>query len=149
VMVEPGGAPWLLEYNCRFGDPETQPIMARMVGDLGALLLGAANGALPHGTITCDARVAVCVVVAAAGYPASPSLGDELRGVPASTDDVIVFHAGTARQGDRLVTSGGRVLGVTALGVSVAQARDRAYGVVDAIELPGKQVRRDIGSRGQ
>jgi len=148
VMVDPGGAPWLLEYNCRFGDPETQPIMARMVGDFGAVLLGAANGALPHGTITSDARVAVCVVVAAAGYPGSVRTGDAIRGVPASSDDMIVFHAGTARKDGALVTSGGRVLGVTALGVSVAQARDRAYAAVDAIELAGKQVRRDIGARG-
>jgi phosphoribosylamine--glycine ligase len=121
--------------------------MARLVGDFGAVLLGAANGALTHGTITCDARVAVCVVVAAAGYPSTVMLGDTIGNVPRSTDDVLVFHAGTARQCDKLVTSGGRVLGITALGVSVAQARDRAYTVVDAIDLPGKQVRRDIGAR--
>ncbi|HSN30825.1 MAG TPA: phosphoribosylamine--glycine ligase [Kofleriaceae bacterium] len=149
VMVDAGGAPWLLEYNCRFGDPETQPIMARMVGDLGKVLLGAANGALPHGVIMSDARVAVCVVVAAAGYPGTVKVGDAIGGLPPSSDDVIVFHAGTARKGADLVTSGGRVLGVTALGVSVDQARDRAYAVVDAIELPGKQVRRDIGARGR
>ncbi len=149
VMVDAGGAPWLLEYNCRFGDPETQPIMARMVGDLGKVLLGAANGALPHGVIMSDARVAVCVVIAAAGYPGTVKLGDAIGGLPPSSDDVIVFHAGTARKGADLVTSGGRVLGVTALGVSVDQARDRAYAVVDAIDLPGKQVRRDIGARGR
>jgi len=147
VMVDAAGAPWLLEYNCRFGDPETQPIMARLIGDLGEVLLGAANGALPHGMLTCDARVAVCVVVAAAGYPGTVKTGDAIKNVPASTDDVIVFHAGTADKDGTLVTAGGRVLGVTALGVSVAQARDRAYAVVDAIELPGKQVRRDIGAR--
>jgi phosphoribosylamine--glycine ligase len=147
VMVDPAGAPWLLEYNCRFGDPETQPIMARLVGDFGAVLRDAANGALTHGHITCDARVAVCVVVAAAGYPGAVRTGDVIGNLPRSTDDVMVFHAGTARQGDKLVTSGGRVLGITALGVSVAQARERAYAVVDAIDLPGKQVRRDIGAR--
>jgi phosphoribosylamine--glycine ligase len=147
VMVDEAGTPWLLEYNCRFGDPETQPIMARLVGDFGAVLLGAANGALTHGHITADARVAVCVVVAAAGYPGQVRTGDAIGNLPRSTDDVIVFHAGTTQQGGKLVTSGGRVLGITALGVSVAQARDRAYAVVDAIDLPGKQVRRDIGAR--
>jgi phosphoribosylamine--glycine ligase len=147
IMVDAAGAPWLLEYNCRFGDPETQPIMARLVGDLGVVLRDAANGTLTHGHITCDARVAVCVVVAAAGYPSTVLAGDVIENLPASTDDVIVFHAGTARKGDKLVTAGGRVLGITALGVSVAQARERAYAVVDAIELPGMQVRRDIGAR--
>lgn len=147
VMVDAAGTPWLLEYNCRFGDPETQPIMARMKGDLGEVLLGAAKGALPHGRLTCDARVAVCVVVAAAGYPGAVKTGDPIGNVPASTDDVIVFHAGTATQDGALVTAGGRVLGVTALGVSLAQARERAYAVVDGIELTGKQVRRDIGAR--
>ncbi|MGE5180522.1 MAG: phosphoribosylglycinamide synthetase C domain-containing protein, partial [Acidobacteriota bacterium] len=97
-----------------------------------------------------DARVAVCVIVAAAGYPGQVRTGDPIGGLdraPSSGDDVVVFHAGTARRGDQLVTSGGRVLGVTALGVSVAQARARAYAMVDAIELAGKQVRRDIGTR--
>ncbi|MBV8757733.1 MAG: phosphoribosylamine--glycine ligase [Deltaproteobacteria bacterium] len=149
VMVDAAGAPWLLEYNCRFGDPETQPIMARLVGDLGAVLLGAANGALPHGVIMSDARVAVCVVVASAGYPGTVKVGDPIRNLAPSSDDVIVFHAGTAEKDGALVTAGGRVLGVTALGVSVDQARERAYAVVDAIELPGKQVRRDIGARGR
>jgi phosphoribosylamine--glycine ligase len=147
IMVDAAGAPWLLEYNCRFGDPEIQPITARLVGDFGAVLHGAATGALTHGHITCDARVAVCVVVAAAGYPGTVRTGDVIGNLPASTDDVVVFHAGTARAGDKLVTAGGRVLGITALGVSVAQARERAYAVVDAIELAGKQVRRDIGAR--
>jgi phosphoribosylamine--glycine ligase len=87
------------------------------------------------------------VVVAAAGYPGSVRTGDAIRNVPASTDDVVVFHAGTAMKDGALVTAGGRVLGVTALGVSLAQARDRAYAVVDGIELTGKQVRRDIGAR--
>ncbi|HEY4238663.1 MAG TPA: phosphoribosylamine--glycine ligase [Kofleriaceae bacterium] len=155
VMVEASGAPYLLEYNCRFGDPETQPILARLRGDLGAVLLGAARGELPAGELTWDPRVAACVVVAAAGYPGTPKLGDAIRGVPpapAATDEnleTIVFHAGTARAGEQLVTAGGRVLGVTALGVTVDQARERAYAAVDAIELTGKQVRRDIGARGR
>ena len=147
VMVDAAGAPYLLEYNCRFGDPETQPIMARMVGDLGVVLAGAARGELPVGKLAWDARVALCVVVAAAGYPASPRTGDPITGLDDIHEDVVVFHAGTARRGDALVSAGGRVLGVTALGVSVQQARERAYAVVDAIELAGKQVRRDIGAR--
>lgn len=146
VMVDAQGTPWLLEYNCRFGDPETQPIMARTIGDLGAVLASAARGELQHGLLAWDARVAVCVVVAAAGYPGTPKTGDPIR-IGAVPDDVVVFHAGTAERDGALVSAGGRVLGVTALGISVTQARERAYAVVDAIELPGKQARRDIGAR--
>jgi phosphoribosylamine--glycine ligase len=146
VMVDGQGNPWLLEYNCRFGDPETQPIMARTIGDLGAVLANAARGELHHGVLGWDARVAVCVVIAAAGYPSSPRTGDAIR-IGAVPDDVIVFHAGTADHDGTLVSAGGRVLGVTALGISVQQARERAYAAVDAIELAGKQVRRDIGAR--
>ncbi len=149
VMVDPAGAPYLLEYNCRFGDPEAQPILARARGDLGAVLLGAARGDLHVGSLAWDARVAVCVVVAAAGYPASPRTGDPIGGLDAPLEDgVVVFHAGTARRGDAVVSAGGRVLGVTALGISVQQARAKAYAAVDHIELAGKQVRRDIGARG-
>jgi phosphoribosylamine--glycine ligase len=148
VMIEPSGAPYLLEYNCRFGDPEVQPIMARMRGDLGAVLLGAARGEMPVGALAWDARVAVCVVVAAAGYPATPRTGDPIDGLGAIDGEVIVFHAGTARRADgQLVSAGGRVLGVTALGISVDQARAKAYAAVDRIDLAGKQVRRDIGAR--
>jgi phosphoribosylamine--glycine ligase len=149
VMVDAAGSPWLLEYNCRFGDPETQPIMARTRGDLGAALLGAARGELPVGSLAFDARVAVCVVVAAAGYPGAPRTGDVIGGLDALGDDVVVFHAGTAIQDGAIVSAGGRVLGVTALGVSVEQAREKAYKAVDSIELSGKQVRRDIGARGR
>ena len=149
VMVEPAGAPYLLEYNCRFGDPETQPLMARMRGDLGAVLLGAARGEMPVGALGWDARMAVCVVVAAAGYPDAVRTGDPIGGLASAAPDATVFHAGTARRAEdgQLVSSGGRVLGVTALGISVQQARERAYAVVDAIELAGKQARRDIGAR--
>ena len=150
VMVDASGAPWLLEYNCRFGDPETQPIMARLRGDLGAVLHAAATRALVPGSLAWDPRAAVCVVVAAAGYPAAPRTGDPIRGPGvdrAAPDGVVVFHAGTALAGGRLVSAGGRVLGVTALGDGAADARARAYAVVDAIELDGKQARRDIGAR--
>lgn len=147
VMVDAQGTPWLLEYNCRFGDPETQPIMARTIGDLGAVLLGAARGDLQHGALAWDPRVAVCVVIAAAGYPGVPRTGDAIA-LPTLPADVEVFHAGTkTAPTGALVSAGGRVLGVTALGISVAQARERAYAVVDAIELAGKQTRRDIGAR--
>jgi len=149
LMVDAAGTPWLLEYNCRFGDPETQPIMARMRGDLGAVLAGAARGEMPVGALAWDARVAVCVVVAAAGYPGAVTSGDTIGGLAeAATDDVVVFHAGTARKGDAIVSAGGRVLGVTALGLTVEQARGKAYAAVDRIDLSGKQVRRDIGARG-
>lgn len=149
VMVDAAGTPWLLEYNCRFGDPETQPIMARMRGDLGAVLLGAANGEMPVGALAWDARVAVCVVIAAAGYPGDVRTGDTIGGLAAPSDDAVVFHAGTARRDGAIVSAGGRVLGVTALGVSVDQARSKAYAAVDRIELSGKQFRRDIGARGR
>lgn len=149
VMVDAGGAPWLLEYNCRFGDPETQPIMARMKGDLGSVLLGAARGEMPVGALAWDARHGVCVVVAAAGYPGAVRLGDVLELDAVATHDVEVFHAGTARRGDELISAGGRVLGVTALGISVEQARGKAYAAVDAIGLAGKQFRKDIGLRGR
>jgi phosphoribosylamine--glycine ligase len=147
VMVEPAGAPYLLEYNCRFGDPETQPIMARMRGDLGSVLLGAARGEMPVGSLAWDARVAVCVVVASAGYPGTPRTGDPITGLD-GLDDVVTFHAGTARRDDgTLVSAGGRVLGVTALGISAEQARAKAYAAVERIGLAGKQFRRDIGAR--
>jgi phosphoribosylamine--glycine ligase len=149
VMVDGAGTPWLLEYNCRFGDPETQPIMARLRGDLGAVLLGAAKGEMPVGALAWDARVAVCVVIAAAGYPGAVTSGVSIGGLDRVAGDVLVFHAGTARQGDAIVTAGGRVLGVTALGISIEQARGKAYAAVDVIELPGKQARRDIGVRGR
>jgi phosphoribosylamine--glycine ligase len=148
-MVDPAGAPYLLEYNCRFGDPETQPIMARLRGDLGAVLHGAARGELHVGSLAWDARVALCVVVAAAGYPGAPRTGDPIAGLDAPHEDgVVIFHAGTARRGEAIVSAGGRVLGVTALGIGAAQARAKAYDAVDRIELAGMQVRRDIGARG-
>ncbi len=151
LMIDASGAPWLLEYNCRFGDPETQPVMARLRGDLGAVLHGAATGALAQGALAWDPRAAVCVVVAAAGYPEAPRTGDVIGGLDAASDltDVVVFHAGTARQGGAIVSAGGRVLGVTALGDDVEAARAQAYAAVDRIELAGKQLRRDIGARGK
>ena len=151
VMIDRGGVPWLLEYNCRFGDPETQPVMARVEGDLGAVLHGAAVGEMPVGALGWSPRVAVCVVVAAAGYPETPRTGDVIGGLDQmgqlDVEDVIVFHAGTALRDGAVVSAGGRVLGVTALGAGVEVARARAYAAIDRISLDGKQFRRDIGAR--
>ena len=140
-------AEWLADL-APLGTDEHKPWeMARVMGDFGEVLAGVARGELAVGKLAWDARVAVCVVVAAAGYPANVRTGDVIGGLDAVPDEVVVFHAGTARKDAQLVSNGGRVLGVTALGVSVEQARERAYGVVDAIQLDGKQVRRDIGAR--
>jgi len=129
------------------GDPETQPIMMRLKSDLFDVMLAATSGTLDQVELQWDRRTALGVVMAAAGYPMDPRKGDAITGLPKDTEDSVVFHAGTARKNNQLVTAGGRVLGVTALGVSVAQARERAYAVVDAVELDGKQCRRDIGAR--
>lgn len=149
LMVDGAGTPWLLEYNCRFGDPETQPVMARLEGDLGAVLAGAAAGAMPAGALAWSPRTAVCVVVAAAGYPEAPRTGDAIGGLDAAAalDDVVIFHAGTAQQGGAIVTAGGRVLGVTGLGAGVGAARARAYAAIAALHLDGAQFRTDIGLR--
>jgi len=149
VMVDGDGVPWMLEYNCRFGDPETQPVLARLQCDFAAWLAGAARGELPAEPLSWESRTAVCVVMAAEGYPASPKKGDAISGLSqlAGRDDVFVFHAGTRRDGEALVTSGGRVLGVTALGDGTEAAREVAYGAVKAIEFRGAHYRTDIGAR--
>jgi phosphoribosylamine--glycine ligase len=149
LMVDGDGVPSMLEYNCRFGDPEAQPVLARLEDDLGTWLAGAAAGALPEGCMNWDPRAAICVILAAAGYPGSPQKGDEIRGVDAvdAEEDITVFHAGTAARDGKLYTAGGRVLGVTALAEGIEAARKRAYDAVDRIEFAGKQFRRDIGAR--
>jgi phosphoribosylamine--glycine ligase len=149
LMVDDAGVPWMLEYNCRFGDPETQPVVARLASDLGEWLAGAAAGRLPSGSMTWDPRAAVCVVLASAGYPETADRGRAITGLErAEADrDVAVFHAGTAIEAGALVTAGGRVLGVTALGEGVEAARERAYAAVAAIHFEGVQYRRDIGRR--
>ncbi len=149
LMVAEDGTPWLLEYNCRFGDPETQPVMARLQGDLAEWLAGAAAGALPEGSLSWDERTAVCVVLASRGYPASADKGFEITGIDdAESDaDVVVFHAGTSTKDGSLFNSGGRVLGVTALALGVDAARAKAYAAVDKINFDGMQFRRDIGAR--
>ncbi len=148
LMVK-GDRIWVLEFNVRFGDPEAQPLILRMQNDLVPLLKGVADGDLAGLSFTWDPRPAVCVVMAAAGYPSSPEKGAPIAGLAeaGALRDVVVFHAGTGQQGDRVTVSGGRVLGVTALGPDLAAARDRAYEAVDRIHWKGVQVRRDIGHR--
>lgn len=151
LMVDSEGRPWLLEYNVRFGDPETQPVLARMKGNLGTWLAGAANGKLPDASLEWDPRVALCVVLASAGYPESSSRGDRITGIADATamKDVFVFRAGTKMEGEDELTNGGRVLGVTALGDGAGAARDLAYAAVARIHFKGMQYRHDIGRRGE
>jgi phosphoribosylamine--glycine ligase len=151
VMIDATGAPRVLEFNCRLGDPETQPIMARLRSDLVVLLEHALSGTLDRIEAEWDRRAALTVVLAAAGYPASPRKGDVIGGLERITEDahpgVVVFHAGTALEGGDVRVSGGRVLGVTALGDSIRQAQRAAYAAVSAIHFDGMQYRSDIGHR--
>lgn len=143
------GVPRLLEHNVRFGDPETQVLMSLLDGDVAALLSSAARGRLDTGAVRIADRHALVVVLAAEGYPDSPKKGDVIHGLDAAAalQDVTVFHAGTRREGDSVVTAGGRVLGVTAIGSSAEQARRRAYRACDAIHWRGMHYRRDIGAK--
>jgi phosphoribosylamine--glycine ligase len=147
LMIAKDGQPRTLEFNCRMGDPETQPIMLRMKSDLVELIEHAVAGTLDHAEVEWDRRTALGVVLAAAGYPDSPREGDPIEHLPVDADDCIVFHAGTRLQDGRLVTSGGRVLCVTALGDSAQLAQRRAYEAVEEVQFSGMQYRRDIGHR--
>jgi phosphoribosylamine--glycine ligase len=147
LMITPDGQVKTLEFNCRMGDPETQPIMMRLRSNLAQVLLSATRGELDRVVLDWDPRVALGVVLAAAGYPLSPRKGDAITGLPADEADRMVFHAGTRAAAGAVEVSGGRVLCVTALAGSVADARQRAYEVVDAIHFDGVQCRRDIGYR--
>ena len=147
LMIDAHGNPRTVEFNCRMGDPETQPIMMRLKSDLFDVLMHATEGTLDQVELQWDRRVALGVVMAAAGYPLTPRKGDLVTGVPAESPDAMVFHAGTTLQDDKLVSSGGRVLCVTALGDSVRQAQQRAYDVVRGIRIDGAQYRQDIGHR--
>jgi len=147
LMIDKAGNPKTLEFNCRLGDPETQPIMLRLKSDLLTLVEHALEGTLDRVSADWDRRAALGVVLAAAGYPDDPRKGDELGGLPRNTDDCRVFHAGTKLDGKKTVTNGGRVLCVTALGDSLKMARNRAYEAVDAIRFDGMQFRKDIGHR--
>ncbi len=148
LMIDAQGQPRTVEFNCRMGDPETQPIMMRLKSDLLDVLMAATDGTLDQVTLDWDRRVALGVVMAAAGYPLAPRKGDLVTHLPPDTPEVTVFHAGTRLDGRELRTSGGRVLCVTALGDSVKQAQQRAYDVLQSIRFDGAQYRRDIGHRG-
>ena len=147
LMIDRSGNPKALEFNCRLGDPETQPILLRLKSDLLELVERALAGTLSRVEAAWDRRAALGVVLAAHGYPDEPRKGDRIGGLPAPAEDCRVFHAGTRLEGKELVTSGGRVLCVTALGDSVRMARTRAYEAVDRIRFDGMQYRRDIGFR--
>jgi phosphoribosylamine--glycine ligase len=147
LMIDRAGNPKALEFNCRLGDPETQPILLRLKSDLLELVERALAGTLSRVEAAWDRRAALGVVLAAHGYPDEPRKGDRIGGLPAPAEDCRVFHAGTRLEGKELVTSGGRVLCVTALGDSVRMARTRAYEAVDRIRFDGMQYRTDIGHR--
>lgn len=147
VMISPVGEVKVLEFNCRMGDPETQPIMMRLKSDLVTLLEHAIEGKLDLAEAEWDRRTALAVVLAAAGYPDEPRKGDVIQNSLKNADDLHVFHAGTRQQDGNIVTSGGRVLAVTALGDSVKMAQKRAYEAVAQIHFDGMQYRKDIGFR--
>ena len=147
LMIDPQGQLKTLEFNCRMGDPETQPIMMRLKTDLVDVMLAATSGGLDQVELEWDRRVAMGVVLAAAGYPMHPRKGDVITGLPADHSEAMVFHAGTANEAGQTVTSGGRVLCVTVLADSVRQAQQKAYEVTQGIHFDGMQFRRDIGFR--
>ncbi len=148
LMIDANGHPKTLEFNCRMGDPETQPILMRLKSDLVDLLAAAVDGKLEQVELQWDRRTALGVVMAAHGYPLQPRKGDAITGLPPEADDAMVFHAGTQLDEDgTLRVSGGRVLCVTALADSVRQAQQRAYDVARGIHFDGAQYRRDIGHR--
>jgi phosphoribosylamine--glycine ligase len=147
LMIDAKGNPKTLEFNCRMGDPETQPIMARLKTDLVAVMEHAVNGTLDQVQLEWDRRTALGVVMAAAGYPDAPRKGDVITGIQAESADCITFHAGTTLNGDQLITSGGRVLCVVGLGDSVKMAQKAAYTAVEQIHFDGAQFRGDIGWR--
>jgi phosphoribosylamine---glycine ligase len=148
VMIDEQGAPRVVEFNARFGDPETQPIMMRLTSDLVGLVEHGIDGTLDQVEVEWDRRVALCVVMASHGYPDSSRKGDAISGLPTEDmEDAKVFHAGTAVADGQVVANGGRVLGVTALADKIVLAQKRAYEVADRIHFDDAQMRRDIGWR--
>jgi len=146
IMMTAGG-PKVLEFNVRFGDPETQALMLLLDGDFGRLIASASVGVLEAGAVTRRDGAAMVVVLASMGYPGKADTGHEIGGALAEEEDLVVFHAGSRREGGRLINSGGRVLGVTARGRDLAQAAERCYLRADEIAFEGKTFRRDIGWR--
>ncbi len=148
LMIGAGG-PQVLEFNVRFGDPETQALLPRLRSDLVPALAAVAGGELAGVTLDWDPRPAVCVVMASAGYPGAYAKGKPIAGLERAgdMDDVVVLHAGTRAEGDRVLTAGGRVLGVCALGDDIAAAVERCYGAVEGIDFEGAHYRRDIAHR--
>ena len=147
LMIDAEGNPKTLEFNCRMGDPETQPIMVRLKTDLVKVMEHAVEGTLDQIELQWDRRTALGVVMAAANYPESPRKGDVIKGIPAETDDSVTFHAGSVLENDQLKTAGGRVLCVVGLGGTVRVAHKAAYEALDKIHFDGMQFRRDIGWR--
>ncbi|PIE43978.1 MAG: phosphoribosylamine--glycine ligase [Gammaproteobacteria bacterium] len=147
LMISPDGDPKVIEYNCRFGDPETQPIMMRMQSDLTELCLAAIAGRLDQCQSQWDERASVGVVLAAGGYPDAYNKGDEITGIPAETAIAKVFHAGTVESEGKVLTNGGRVLCATALGKNVTEAQKNAYDIAKSIQWQGAYMRTDIGYR--
>ncbi|HDR9582923.1 TPA: phosphoribosylamine--glycine ligase [Burkholderia stabilis] len=148
LMIDKEGNPRTLEFNCRMGDPETQPIMARLKSDFSKIVEQAIAGTLDTVELDWDRRTALGVVLAAHGYPDAPRKGDRINGIPAETEQAVTFHAGTTlAEGDKLVTSGGRVLCVVGLADSVREAQQHAYDTINQINFEGMQYRRDIGFR--
>jgi len=146
-MVAATGQPKTLEFNCRMGDPETQPIMMRLKGDLYDVMMHATSGTLDQVEMQWDHRTALGVVIAAGGYPLNPRKGDAIAGLPAATDEAMVFPAGTARKDGATLTSGGRVLCVTVLADTVKAAQMHANAICEQIRFDGAQYRKDIGHR--
>ena len=149
LMITPAGAPMLLEHNVRFGDPECEALLALLDGDLGAMCASVASGKLDRSAVRVAAdRSAVVVVLAAAGYPDAPRAGDVIHGLDAAAEvpGVVVLHAGTKRSAEGIVTAGGRVLAVTAVGASMGEARERAYEAARRISFAGAHFRTDIGA---
>ncbi|KAF1025242.1 MAG: Phosphoribosylamine--glycine ligase [Burkholderia plantarii] len=147
LMIDKDGNPRTLEFNCRMGDPETQPIMARLKSDFSKVVEQAIAGTLDTVELEWDRRTALGVVLAAHGYPDSPRKGDRINGIPEENGHSVTFHAGTTYDGDKLVTSGGRVLCVVGLSDSVRGAQQAAYDAINQINFEGMQYRRDIGHR--
>ncbi len=147
LMIDATGKPKTLEFNCRMGDPETQPIMMRLKSDLYDVMMAATSGGLDQIELQWDRRTALGVVMAAHGYPLEPRKGDVITGLPKDAEDAVVFHAGTVAKDGGTVTSGGRVLCVTALAEGVKAAQQRAYEVAQGIHFDGAQYRKDIGHR--